>query len=139
MASSSEQSTLGSDISSSSESGTLESDINTISSENGTLETDIKEGNKLNGGNIEDKSLSKIDGQEKMANINNSDKSISDKNVLNNSSKIENKNLGESVKGKVIDKMSSTRQGQSAKKYYDIGVKTGTKLNSMLNKNKENK
>lgn len=139
VASSSEQSTLGSDISSSSESGTLESDINTISSENGTLETDIKEGNKLNGGNIEDKSLSKIDGQEKMANINNSDKSISDKNVLNNSSKIENKNLGESVKGKVIDKMSSTRQGQSAKKYYDIGVKTGTKLNSMLNKNKENK
>lgn len=68
-----------------------------------------------------------------------SNKNISDKDMLNNSNKLETRTFGQYAK----DKISSSKTAENSKKYYQLGVNTGNKLNKMMkskkNKNQERK
>lgn len=102
---------------------TLENDRNSnnkniSNGSQGKLENDIKNEN----------SKSKIDDKS----ANNLSNKISDKDIVNKSNKLETRTFGQYAK----DKISSSKQVENSKKYYQLGVNTGEKLNRMINSNK---
>ena len=140
-----ETGTLESSMNSSSEFGTSSSSGSSI--ETGTLESNIKSNSNKNigGKNISSSDIksnrnerlenglkNKIGSQKsKSENVGSINKnSMSDKNILKNSSQSNTRTLGKYAKDKVVESIGSSRQGENVKKHYQMGVKAGNKLNS---------
>ncbi len=147
-----ENGTLESDMNSSSEFGTSSSSGSSI--ETGTLESNIKSNSNKNigGKNISSSDIksnrnerlenglkNKIGSQKsKSENVGSINKnSMSDKNILKNSSQSNTRTLGKYAKDKVVESIGSSRQGENVKKHYQMGVKAGNKLNSSFKEIKD--
>ena len=147
-----ENGTLESDMNSNSEFGTSSSSGSSI--ETGTLESNIKSNSNKNigGKNISSSDIksnrnerlenglkNKIGSQKsKSENVGSINKnSMSDKNILKNSSQSNTRTLGKYAKDKVVESIGSSRQGENVKKHYQMGVKAGNKLNSSFKEIKD--
>ncbi|MDL5120578.1 hypothetical protein QRW90_16480 [Clostridioides difficile] len=139
-----ENNTLENDISSNSrnslnEDGTI-GEKGTLASESSPNRNETLE-NGLNNESKDKKDSPNLRSENIGNNENTNKNSMSDKDILNNSNKLDTRTLGQYSKDKIVDSINSSKQVQNSKKYYQIGLNTGNKLSSVLkdNKNKERK
>ncbi|WP_297131867.1 hypothetical protein, partial [Terrisporobacter sp.] len=122
------------------ETGTLESNIKSNSNKNiggkNISSSDIKSNRneRLENG-LKNKIGSQKSKSENVGSINKN--SMSDKNILKNSSQSNTRTLGKYAKDKVVESIGSSRQGENVKKHYQMGVKAGNKLNSSFKEIKD--
>lgn len=116
---------LSSDISKNSETGA----ISEVDQGEKTLDSDIKSDNNLNSSPTNETENKPIGSSETLRTGN------SDKDVVKNSEKLENRGFGQYAKDNLNNSVQNSNPVKNAKKHYNLGVNTGKSFRNYLDKN----